>query len=147
MLCKLGILSLRSACMCNTRTKLSFNKVKPYLNTFITRTKRCYHSLGGGGNKGCLTQKSKEIVITDLKTNITSTYISISKAANGIGTSVKSLTKYINSPEPEKLPYLDRYFLTSDKVITTMKLNTSVVCNTHSQVVNNSDKLKIPKAY
>lgn len=78
------------------------------------------------------------ITIIDLKTDITSTYDSISKAAEGIGTSVKSLTQYINSSEPEKFPYLDRYFLISDKIITTLRLN--------PKEVDNSNILIIPKA-
>jgi hypothetical protein len=78
------------------------------------------------------------ITIIDLKTDITSTYDSISKAAEGMGTSVKSLTQYINSSEPEKFPYLDRYFLISDKIITTLRLN--------PKEVDNSNILIIPKA-
>jgi hypothetical protein len=114
---------------------LVLNTSKPSLNTSIF-SKR-YLSLGGAEKKA---QNPKRITVTDLKTNITSTYDSISKAAKGIGTSVKSITQYINSSEPgeEKLPYLDRYFLISDKVITTIKLN--------SEEINNSNRLKIPKA-
>lgn len=115
--------------------KLVFNNSKPSLNTAIF-SKR-YFSLGEAYKKA---QNPKRITIIDLKTDITYTYDSISKAAEGIGTSVKSLTQYINSSEPgeEKLPYLDRYFVTRDKVITTIWLN--------SEEIDNSNRLKIPKA-
>jgi hypothetical protein len=72
-------------------------------------------------SKNKLLNKSVEITITDLDTNLTSTYESISKAAKGINTSVKSLTQYINTPgfEGVKLPYKDRYFIASERYSTT----------------------------
>lgn len=115
--------------------KLEFNNSRPYLNTYIFNKRYLY--LDGSDNKA---KNPKTITVTDLKTNITSTYDSISKAAEGIGTSVKSLTKYINSLEPEKLPYLDRYFLISDKVITTLRLYPEKIDN------SNTVLFKIPKA-
>lgn len=71
-------------------------------------------------SKNKLFNKSVEITITDLETNLTSTYESISKAAKGINTSVKSLTQYINTPgfEGVKLPYKDRYFIASERYST-----------------------------
>lgn len=128
-----GDLYLQASLFNSGLLKLVFNNSKPSLNTSMF-SKR-YLSLGGAEKKA---QNPKEITVTDLKTNITSTYDSISKAAEGIDTSVKSLTQYINSSELEKLPYLDRYFLVSDKIITTIILN--------FEEIDNSDKLKIPKA-
>lgn len=113
--------------------KKGLNSHKPYLNSSIF-SKR-YLSLGGADKKA---KSPRGVTVTDLKTNVTYAYDSLAKAAEGIGTTVKSLTQYINRSDPEKFPYLDRYFLISDKAITTVRLI--------PEGVESSNRLKIPKA-
>lgn len=70
---------------------------------------------------GVAAQGGVEVKITDLKTNITVHYGSITKAAKAINTTAKSLTQYINTPGIGgiKLPYRDRYFIENGRYNTT----------------------------
>lgn len=88
--------------------------------------------------------KGVSVTVTDLEENKTFTFDSISKAAKEIGTSVKSLTRYINTSGSEgvKLPYLDRYSVISDRFSTTVELNCLA---TEGPEFHNSNKLSISR--